>query len=82
MLVLAVNVGPEAVTAAEQGTILIGNSDDAGDPCTVEIHREVLQHLRLLGIEKWTEACEIARKSVEETGLSGQGDVTFEEDDG
>lgn len=82
LFLLAVNVGPEAVTAAEQGTILVGNSLDAGDPCTVEIHQEVLQHLRLLGIEKWTEACEIAQRSAADTGLSGQGEVTFEEDDG
>lgn len=82
LFLLAVSVGPDAVIAAEQGTILIGNSHDAGDPCTFEIHEEVLQHLRLLQVDKWAEACEIARVSEEATGLSGQGEVKIESDDG
>ena len=79
LFALAVTIGPDAVAAAEQGTILVGNSLDAGDPCTVAINEEVLQHLRLLGLEKWTDACEIARQAADSTGLSGQAEVVVEE---
>ena len=50
LFAVAIQIGPEALQAAESGTILVGNSLDAGDPCTVAINQEVLQHLRLLGI--------------------------------
>lgn len=79
LFMLAISVGPEAVDAAENGLITIGNSLDAGDPCTVAVAEEVVEHLRLLGIEKWTEACEIARQVRESTGLSGQTEVVIQE---
>lgn len=78
LFALAVTVGPDAVAAAEQGTILIGNSKDVGDACTVAVHQEVLEHLRLLGIVKWTEACQIAKHAADSTGLSGQAQIVIE----
>ena len=80
LFAIAISVGPEAVSAAEEGTILIGNSQDADDPCTVEINKEVIQHLRLLGVDKWPEACRVARKVRADTGLSGQATVVVEEE--
>lgn len=78
LFVLAVTVGPGAVAAAEQGTILIGNSKDAGDACTVAVHKEVLDHLRLLGVAKWTDACQIAKQAADSTGLSGQAQIVID----
>lgn len=79
---LAVTVGPEAVEAANNGLITIGNSLDAGDPCTVAIAVEVVEHLRLLGVERWAQACDIARQVQDSTGLSGQAEVVIQNDDG
>jgi hypothetical protein len=79
LFALAVTIGPAAYAEAMNGTILIGNSLDANDPCTVEIHEEVLQHIRLLGLKNWSDACEIALSVQESSGLTGQGDVTIEQ---
>lgn len=76
LFALAITIGPEAYAEAVNDTILVGNSLDADDPCTVEIHKEVLQHIRLLGLDRWTEACEIARSAQESSGLSSQGEIT------
>lgn len=77
MLVLAVQVGPDAVIAAEQGMIVLGNSGaDPNDPCTALVHESVQTQLQLLGLDNWSKACEVARRAVEETGLSSSAKIT------
>jgi hypothetical protein len=77
MLVLAVQVGPDAVSAAEQGMIVLGNSGaDPNDPCTALVHESVQTQLQLLGLDNWSRACEIAKRAVEETGLSSSATIT------
>ena len=78
---LAVTIGPDAVNAANNGLITIGNSLDAGDPCTVDVAAEVVEHLKLLGVDRWVQACEIARQAQESTGLSGQAEVVIQDAD-
>lgn len=82
LFTLAISVGPEAVTAAEKDTILVGNSLDPSDPCTAVVHEEVLQHLRLLGTERWARACVIARQAQESTGISGQARIEIDKTNG
>ncbi|MEO1020149.1 MAG: hypothetical protein AAFY56_21045, partial [Pseudomonadota bacterium] len=80
LLALAVVVGPDAVTAAENGAIIIGNSQapDA-DPCTLEVEASVISQLRILGVERWAEACEIAKSATESTGLRGNVRIRIED---
>ncbi|TAU80459.1 hypothetical protein ELI41_29575 (plasmid) [Rhizobium leguminosarum] len=71
MLTLAISVGVEAYAAAEAGTLVFGNSQaPAGDQCTVEVSNQVVTQLRLLGYDRWSEACEVARSAAEKTGIS------------
>ncbi|NML73084.1 hypothetical protein HHL25_02985 [Rhizobium sp. S-51] len=71
MLALAVTVGPDAFAAAEAGTLVFGNSQaPAGDQCTVEVSAQVVTQLKLLGFDRWTEACEVARAAAAKTGIT------------
>jgi len=80
LFALAVQVGPSAVQAAKENTIVFGNSQ-AGpdDPCTAPVSETVLLQLRLLGLDKWSEACQIARQVEEKADLKGSTTVTREE---
>lgn len=70
LFALAVEVGPGAVQAAENGVILLQNSRSTqDDSCTVQVHEHVLRHLQLLGLDKWPKACEIAREAAKRTGI-------------
>lgn len=80
LLLLALSVGPEAVAAAETGTLFIGNSLDPDGDCTVAVREEVYEHLKLLGVNKWSEACDIIRDAADSTGLSSQGKIVIDED--
>jgi hypothetical protein len=81
LFVLAITVGPSAVQAAEEGQIVIGNSLDPENLCTASIYAETLQHLKLLRVERWAEACAIATQAAEATGLSGEARIMIEEND-
>ncbi|MDO9417967.1 hypothetical protein [Pararhizobium sp.] len=71
MLTLAITVGPAAFAAAEAGSLIFGNSQaPAGDQCTVEVSYQVVTQLRLLGYDRWSEACEVARAAAAKTGIS------------
>jgi len=71
MLTLAVTVGPDAFAAAEAGTLVFGNSQaPAGDQCTAEVSAQVVTQLRLLGYDRWSEACEVARAAAAKTGIT------------
>lgn len=72
LLALAIEVGSEAVNAAENGHITIGNSlAPPGDACTADVIKSTLLELQLLGLDHWPRACEIARKAAESTGIKG-----------
>jgi hypothetical protein len=76
MFTLAVAVGVEAHAAAEAGTLRFGNSlSPAGDACVAEVSDQVITQLKLLGYDKWAEACEVARSAAEKTGISTTVDV-------
>ncbi len=76
MLALAVAVGPDAYAAAHGGTLTIGNSlAPAGDACVAQVNEQVMTQLQLLGYDAWAEACEVARKAAERTGISTTVDV-------
>ncbi|WP_448115901.1 hypothetical protein [Mesorhizobium amorphae] len=71
MLAIAIVLGPEAVAAAESGQIVFGNSmAPAGDPCVAQVSEQVVTQLRLLGFDKWAEACHFAREAAERTGVN------------
>ncbi|MEY9100467.1 hypothetical protein ABIA24_003376 [Sinorhizobium fredii] len=71
MLTLAVTVGPAAHSAAVNGQLKFGNSlAAANDPCVVEVDKQVVTQLTLLGYDRWAEACEIARSAAERTGIT------------
>ncbi|MBA8819441.1 hypothetical protein BRY73_08515 [Ochrobactrum sp. P6BS-III] len=69
MLTLAVTVGAEAVNAAESDTITFGNSLSADDACTAKVKKQVVNQLRLLGFDRWSEACNKIREAAENTGI-------------
>jgi hypothetical protein len=76
MLALAVNIGPEAATAAAEGQIVFGNSmAPANDPCVARVSEQVVTQLQLLGYDKWAEACQYVREAAERTGISSNVDV-------
>ncbi|MDR3500669.1 MAG: hypothetical protein P4L72_15750 [Parvibaculum sp.] len=71
LFALAVLHGADVVHAAEAGKILIGNSSaPAGDACTAEIAEVALKQIKLLGLDKWPEACEYARKVAEHAQMT------------
>jgi hypothetical protein len=77
MLILAVEVGPDAYAAAQDNMITLGNSGaDLNDPCTVQVHESVITQLKLLGLDRWSDACEVARRAAAETGLSSSASIT------
>lgn len=78
MVALAVTLGPEALEAAENGKIVIGNSlAPADDPCTIAVSEAVLQQLKLFGIDDWQKACEEARKVSQDVDLKGNTTVNL-----
>lgn len=71
MLAIAVFVGPDAVDAATQGLITFGNSmAPLDDPCVTQVSEQVVTQLRLLGYDKWAEACQYVREAAQRTGIS------------
>lgn len=71
MYALAVYVGPDAYAQAVENTIIIGNSlGGPDDPCSVPVREQVVTQIRLLGFDRWAEACEMARRTADNTGLS------------
>jgi hypothetical protein len=76
LFALAVTVGPAASQAAKDKMITIGNSRaPAGDVCTAQVSESVLTQLKLLELDQWAKACEIARKIHESAGLTGTATV-------
>lgn len=76
LLAIAIALGPSAVGAAEGGKIKIGNSQAADDdPCVALIFEMTVTQIKLLGLEKWPEACQRAREVEKRTGLQGPARV-------
>jgi len=76
LFALAVQVGPAAVTAAAAGEVRIGNSlAPTTDQCVVDVNEQAIRQLRLLGLDRWGEACEKARRASQNTGASGPARV-------
>jgi hypothetical protein len=73
LLALAVNIGADAPTLAQEGKITLGNSQaPAGDECTASVWKDTLDQLKLLGLAKeWPQACEIAKLATEKSGVTG-----------
>jgi len=73
LLAIAVAVGADAASPDVVDTIRIGNSSaPASDPCVVDVERHVHAQLRLLGYDRWAEACERVRAAAKETGLKSE----------
>jgi len=76
LFTLAVVVGPEAQILAEQAQLVVTNSAAAaGDPCVAEVNNQVITQLRLLGYDRWLEACNFARDAANATGLESEAVV-------
>ena len=73
LFVIAVQIGPDAAKAANDGKILIGNSmAPAGDQCTAEVIEGTLEQLKLLGLtDAWVKACEVARLAAKKSDVTG-----------
>jgi len=80
LLAVALAVDPVvAVNAANNGMLVIGNSAAPdGDKCTGLVHKQTIQHIRMLGLDKWPEACEKARAAAEKVGLQSPATVTHQ----
>ncbi|MDF2366459.1 hypothetical protein [Sneathiella sp.] len=77
LLGLAMSVGPDAVSLAENGNLAVINSSGPADnECVAEVHTSVIEQLNLLGLDRWQEACEIFKSAAEETGLETNVTVT------
>jgi hypothetical protein len=71
LFALAIVVGVAAFAHAEAGTLILGNSLGAhADQCTVPVSEQVVAQLRILGYDRWAEACAYAKAAAENTGLS------------
>lgn len=69
LLSIALEIDPSvAVEAAKNDMIELGNSNGSPD-CALPVHKHVVNHIKLLGLEKWPEACEIAKKAAHRSGL-------------
>jgi hypothetical protein len=76
MFALAVTIGPEVAQAALDGHVLIGNSAAPhGDLCTAEVAEAALKQIKLLGLDKWAEACEYARKVAQHADVTTSATV-------
>jgi hypothetical protein len=76
LFTLAVVVGPEAQTLAEQALLQVTNSAVAADDiCTAEVNHQVITQLRLLGYNRWVEACNFARDAANATGLESEATI-------
>lgn len=76
LFALAVTVGPAAAQAAKDQTVTIGNSKAGpGDQCTAQVSESVLTQLKLLELDQWAKACELARKVHQNAGLTGTATV-------
>ena len=81
LFALAVEIGPAAARAAEEDMITMGNSKaPKDDECTMQVHKMALDLFKLLRLnEDWPQACELARKNSEETGMQSQSTISESE---
>jgi hypothetical protein len=71
LFTLAVEVGPDAASLAADQQIVIGNSKaPAGDQCTAMVGKSVLDQLVMLGLDKWPQACDLARTASQASGAT------------
>ncbi|TLX12291.1 hypothetical protein [Rhizobium sp. MHM7A] len=76
LLALALTVGPAASTEAVLGNLQVSNSAATGDDaCIVPVREQVVTHLRLLGYDKWAEACSLLKEAADKTGLQSEATV-------
>lgn len=77
LYMLAIEVGPDAAQAAQDGLIAVTNSlAPADDECTAQVFESTVRQMQLLELDKWSPACEFAMKVHEETGAIGSATVT------
>lgn len=70
LLTAAVEIGPTAVQAVENGTFRIGNTaGPPDDPCVADVQQQATLQIQLLGLDRWAEACEKAKRASDGTGL-------------
>lgn len=76
MLAAAIQIGPAAFAAAQDGTLRIGSSTaPADDACVAEVKEQAIRQIQLLGLDRWAVACEKARRAAQHTGLKGPAHV-------
>ncbi|MBB4215539.1 hypothetical protein FHT79_002708 [Rhizobium sp. BK212] len=76
LLALAITVGPAACTDAFLGNLQVSNSAATiDDPCIVPVREQVVTHLRLLGYDRWAQACELLKETADKTGLQSEATV-------
>lgn len=77
MLTLAIVVGPEAQPLAEAGQLFLTNSAAVpeADQCVAEVSEQVITQLKLLGYDRWVEACQFAQAASESTGIESEATV-------
>ncbi|MBW9053483.1 hypothetical protein [Rhizobium mesosinicum] len=76
LLALALTVGPAASTDQFLNNLTVTNSAaTVDDPCIVPVREQVVTHLRLLGYDKWSRACELMKEAADKTGLQSEATV-------
>lgn len=76
LFALAVQVGPEAAQAVQNGEVRIGNSiGPRNDRCAVIVQEQAMRQIRLLGLDRWGQACDKARRAAGNTGVRGPAQV-------
>ena len=77
LFVLATTPGLEAIDAAADGRIVLGNSmAPLDDICVAQVYRTTLDFLELIDLDDWDKSCEIARKVKLATGMHPPPTVT------
>jgi hypothetical protein len=81
MLALAVHVGPAAAGAAANDQIVFKNSSGpTDDACSAAVFASTVTQLKLLGLDKWADACAIARRAADQSGIKAAPKITERRD--
>jgi hypothetical protein len=74
VLALSVLDADDTWKAVAQGSVVIQNSEtpDPNNKCNAQVSAEVLEQLKLMGIERWKELCKKALQLLTSTGLNGK----------
>jgi hypothetical protein len=76
LFVIAVDVGVDALQAAEEGKIRIGNSQaPADDACVADVEAQAMNAIKLSGEANWPAICEAARQLKHRNGIKGPSNL-------